>query len=439
MLIQFSVENFRSIREEQTLSMVKNSSDEMPENYTDSNALKVPNLLKTAVIYGANASGKSSLIRALLHMRNIIEGSFSKKINEEIAVEPFLFDSAWKDEPTTFSADIVVNFNDKDEEANPVRVEYGFSATKFLVHEEWLSVYPNGREQAWFHRIYDEETDSYIWQKESSYFKGSKEIWKKNTRKDQLFLSTAVQLNSEQLKPVYDWFEDNLRVLDSDRIDDEFTKKVCQNEKARKLIVSFLQQADIDVEDIIIKKNKLTIDQLSDDLPEDFKRHILKSQHEVLNAYFVHLDELGNQVLINVEDESEGTQKLFEFAAPLFDVIFKGFTFIVDELNKSLHSDLVRFLVKIFNSSQNFNGEFQLIITTHETSVLRKDLLRRDQIWFCEKNKSKVTSLYPLTDFSPHKDREDLEESYLAGRYGGKPIIKEFKLPKIFSSETSEE
>ncbi|QNX10146.1 ATP-binding protein [Acinetobacter seifertii] len=438
MLIQFSVENFRSIREEQTLSMVKNSSDEMPENYTDSNALKVPNLLKTAVIYGANASGKSSLIRALLHMRNIIEGSFSKKINEEIAVEPFLFDSAWKDEPTTFSADIVVNFNDKDEEANPVRVEYGFSATKFLVHEEWLSVYPNGREQAWFHRIYDEETDSYIWQKESSYFKGSKEIWKKNTRKDQLFLSTAVQLNSEQLKPVYDWFEDNLRVLDSDRIDDEFTKKVCQNEKARKLIVSFLQQADIDVEDIIIKKNKLTIDQLSDDLPEDFKRHILKSQHEVLNAYFVHLDELGNQVLINVEDESEGTQKLFEFAAPLFDVIFKGFTFIVDELNKSLHSDLVRFLVKIFNSSQNFNGA-QLIITTHETSVLRKDLLRRDQIWFCEKNKSKVTSLYPLTDFSPHKDREDLEESYLAGRYGGKPIIKEFKLPKIFSSETSEE
>lgn len=438
MLIQFSVENFRSIREEQTLSMVKNSSNEMPENYMDPQALKVPNLLKTAVIYGANASGKSSLIRALLHMRNIIEDSFNKKINEEIAVEPFLFDSAWKDEPTTFSADFIVNFSDKDEEKNPVRVEYGFSVSKFLVYEEWLSVYPNGREQAWFHRIYDEESDSYIWRKESSYFKGSKEVWKKNTRKDQLFLSTAVQLNSEQLKPIYDWFEDNLRVLDSDRIDNEFTKKVCMDENAKKLIVSFLQQADIDVEDIIIKKNKLTIDRLQDDLPEDFKKHILKNQHEILDAYFVHLDELGNRVLINVDDESEGTQKLFEFAAPLFDVIFKGFTFIVDELNKSLHSDLVRFLVKIFNSPANFNGA-QLIITTHETSVLRKDLLRRDQIWFCEKNKAKVTSLYPLTDFSPHKDREDLEESYLAGRYGGKPIIKEFKLPSFSDSDSSKE
>ena len=238
--------------------MVKNSSNEMPENYMDPQALKVPNLLKAAVIYGANASGKSSLIRALLHMRNIIEDSFNKKINEEIAVEPFLFDSAWKDEPTTFSADFIVNFSDKDEEKNPVRVEYGFSVSKSLVYEEWLSVYPNGREQAWFHRIYDEESDSYIWRKESSYFKGSKEVWKKNTRKDQLFLSTAVQLNSEQLKPIYDWFEDNLRVLDSDRIDNEFTKKVCMDENAKKLIVSFLQQADIDVEDIIIKKNNNT-------------------------------------------------------------------------------------------------------------------------------------------------------------------------------------
>lgn len=437
MLIQFSVENFRSIREEQTLSMVKNSSNEMPENYTDPNAFKVPDLLNTAVIYGANASGKSSLIRALLEMRNIIEDSFNKKINEEIAVEPFLFDTAWKDEPTTFCADFVANFNSENEEKNPVRVEYGFSATKFLIHEEWLSVYPNGREQAWFHRIYNKETDSYVWHKESNFFKGSKEVWKKNTRKDQLFLSTAVQLNSEQLKPVYDWFEENLRVLDSDRINNNFTKRVCQNEKARKLIVSLLQQADIDVEDIVIKKNKLTIDRLSDDLSDELKRHILKNQDEVLDAYFVHLDELGNEVLINVEDESEGTQKLFEFAAPLFDVIFKGFTFIIDELNKSLHSDLVRFLVKIFNSPQNFNGA-QLIITTHETSVLRKDLLRRDQIWFCEKNKSKVTSLYPLTDFSPHKDREDLEESYLAGRYGGKPIIKEFTLPEFDSNSTKE-
>ena len=104
--------------------------------------------------------------------------------------------------------------------------------------------------------------------------------------------------------------------------------------------------------------------------------------------------------------------------------------FVIDELNKSLHPDIVRYIVKIFNSNINVKHA-QLIFTTHETSILRKDLLRRDQIWFCEKQKDKSTTLYPLTSFSPRKDREDIEESYLSGRYGGKPIVKPFSFEPL--------
>lgn len=431
MLIQFSVENFRSIKEEQTLSMVKNSSNEMPYNYSKIQAPNVPDLLHSSVIYGANASGKSSLIKALLNMAYIIENSFSRKINEDLPYTPFLLDSDWKNQPTTFNVNFIAKFPTKQDKIfKSVRVEYGFSYNNTQVLEEWLSVYPNGREQSWFHRVFDEKSKNYMWAKESTYFKGSKDLWKKNTRKDQLYLSTAVQLNSEQLKPIFEWFTDNLRILDHDRIDSDFTKLTCQNPKFKALIISLLQQADIDVDDIEIKKDKLTLDKLKDEYSDEFKQSLIKSQPEILEAYFIHKDKHGNNIKINIDDESDGTQKIFEYAAPIFHVLFHGYTFVVDELNKSLHTDLVRFLVKIFNSELNKENA-QLIFTTHETSVLRKDLLRRDQIWFCEKNKDKSTSLYPLTDFKPHKDREDIEESYLAGRYGGKPLIKEFILPVI--------
>lgn len=425
MLIQFSVENYRSIKEEQTLSMIKNSANELPYNYFDPAAPNVPNLLHSAVIYGANASGKTSLIRSLLCMSQIVENSFSKKINEDIQVEPFLLDNSTIDEPTTFVANFIVELG-TEENINPARVEYGFSLTKKQIIEEWLSVYPNGREQKWFHRFYDNDLGVYIWEKESSHFKGSKEIWKKNTRHDQLFLSTAVQLNSEQLTPIFEWFLFQVRIFDHDRIDNTFTKRVCLDPKIKKLIVSLLKQADIDVEDIEIKDSSSNFDSKNVDINKNKKNNYINS--ESLEAYFIHHDKNGNLVKINVDDESDGTQKIFEYAAPIFDVLFNGYTFVVDELNKSLHSDLVRFLVKIFNSETNVNNA-QLIFTTHETSVLRRDLLRRDQIWFCEKNKENSTYLYPLTNFKPHKDREDIEESYLAGRYGGKPIIREFTFP----------
>ena len=428
MLIQFTVENFKSIKDEQTLSLVKNSANEMSDNYFTSNASATPDLLKTAVIYGANASGKSNLLKALASMNKIIENSFKKKLDESIILEPFLLDPICRTQPTTFQAVFVVQMLSETGELRATRVEYGFSADKKQIYEEWLSVYPKGREQAWFHRLYNDENKFFEW-KDSNFFKGQKETWKKNTRSDQLFLSTAVHLNSEQLKPIYDWFTQYVSIINTDRISNKMSKNVCQKDNDwKRVIISLLQQADIDVEDIVIRKPNINLKGLPDDMPEEYKQKIIEELSENFDVFFVHLDNQANRIEINLKDESDGTQKIFEFASLIFFVLHNNYTLIIDEFNKSLHPDLVRFLVKIFNSKHNDYA--QLIFTTHETSILRKDLLRRDQIWFCEKGKEKSTSLYPLTDFSPHKGREDIEECYLHGRYGGKPIIKDFFFPE---------
>lgn len=431
MLMQFSVENFRSIKEEQSLSMVKNASKELPENFFDPLAPSTQELLNTAVIYGANASGKSNFLKALLHMEKIIESSFNKKLDEDISVEPFLLDTFSRSQPTTFQVDLIVNMEVEDNVIQPVKIDYGFSANKKQIFEEWLSVYPKGREQAWFHRLYNDETREYDWIKDSDFFKGQKATWKKNTRSDQLFLSTAVHLNSSQLKPIYDALTKGIMNISDDRISSELSKKICrENQESKDLFIALMQQADIDVEDIIIEKKNI---ELPEDFPIEFREQVLKNFSEHYEVYFTHLDNQGNEVRINLNQESDGTQKVFEFASLIFSVLIHGSILIIDEFNKSLHPDLVRFLVKIFNSDNN-KGNGQLIFTTHETSILRKDLLRRDQIWFCEKGKDKTTTLYPLTDFSPLKDREDIEECYLHGRYGGKPVIKDFIFPENTSN-----
>ncbi len=429
MLVEFSVENFKSIKEEQTLSLVKAKGEKMPDNFFDPKAPSVPELVKTAVIYGANASGKSNLLRALFQMNKVLKSSFTKEIDEGIAVTPFLFDPLISLEPTTFNISLVVKLP-YEEGLRPTLVEYGFSADSKKVYEEWLSVYPKGREQSWFHRLYDDEVKEYDWN-ESTFFKGQKSIWKQNTRTDQLFLSTAVHLNSKQLKPIYEALNE-IMIVGEDRISKDFSRSLCKaDKKGKELILKLMQHADIDVDDIVLKKPTIKKIDFPEGMPLELQKEITEKIKNEEEIFFIHTDSVGNEVEIMLDDESDGTQKMFEFSSLIFMSLMRGDTLVIDEFNKSLHPDLVRFLVKLFNSEQN-TGNGQLIFTTHETSVLRRDLLRRDQIWFCEKNKEKATTLFPLSQFTSRDDgREDIEEYYLHGRYGAKPIINDFNLFKV--------
>lgn len=161
-------------------------------------------------------------------------------------------------------------------------------------------------------------------------------------------------------------------------------------------------------------------------MPDDLKKAVISSMKdkEVYEISTIHFDNQGKPVNFNLGEESHGTQKLFALSGPWLDALEKGYIVLIDELHDALHPKLVSYLVSLFNSSSiNKNGA-QLIFTTHETSIMNQNIFRRDQIWFCEKNKESETSIYPLTDYSPRKGRENLEASYLDGRYGALPYIK---------------
>ncbi len=425
MLIDFKVKNYRSIKDEQELSMLSTKQKEHIDTHTfTSDASSKTSLLKTAAIYGANAAGKSNFIKALKTMQEIVINSMSTyQRGHLLPVKPFLFDVETKNEPTEFEVSFITD---------GVRYQYGFSATSKRVVEEWLIAYPKGRPQNWFARSLNTDTNepSYEWQF-GEKFTGQKQLWQESTRDNALFLSTAVHLNSEQLNPVYDWFDKTLRITGVGGWNPETTINMCQDDTNKKDILQFLQTADMDIEDIKIDENvKTTTDN------KRLGRGLAALLSEIDEAYndsetsivtMMHKDNFGNKVALNLKEESDGTQKLFAFIGPWLDSLEKGHVLLIDELHDNFHPLMVKFLVDLFHSKLTNKSNAQLIFTTHETSILSQDVFRRDQIWFCEK-KNKATELYSLVEFKVRKGVTDLEKAYLSGRYGALPYFKNITL-----------
>ena len=423
MLIEFSVTNFKSIKSRQTFSMTRAKGDELEE----SNSFQHPGLnriglLRSAAIYGANAAGKSSFVEAMRTMAHIAADSASGfQRGDELPVEPFKLDPETKNMATEFEVVFI---------SSGIRYQYGFAATKERVIEEWLIAFPKGNPQHWYGRLWDEKANEYQW-KMGKFLLGKKRLWQESTRSNALFLSTAVQLNSQQLQPVYDWFNDTLRTTTVSGWGPGFTASLCSDPENKANVLNLLKAADIDIQDISLKQKLFNEEDLSEDIPEEVKETIIKNMkgEKILNElYMMHKDSTGNLVKFNFDEESDGTQKLFSFAGPWLDTLKNGYVLFVDELHDNLHPRLVRFLVELFHSSETNPNNAQLVFTTHETTILNQVVFRRDQIWFCEKRHDKATSVYSLTDFSPRKGRENLELSYLAGRYGAVPYMRKLKI-----------
>lgn len=422
MLIEFSVKNYRSIKEQQTLSLVKAKGAELENNSFMPEAPSSTELLKSVVIYGPNASGKSNVIKAMMTMDSIVTGSASEsQEGDKISVTPFLFDEISSKEPTEF--EIVFIFEG-------IRYQYGFVATKTHIVEEWLYAYPKARPQKWFHRIFDSNTKTTLY-KFGDSLTGQKSVWQNATRINALFLSTAVQLNSEQLKPIYTWFKSKLKMTGISGWGHGFTASLCQEKETKEDVLNFLKSADFDIYDVNVEFKKFDPESLPDEIPESVKEKIineLKDKEILEELKTVHKTIDNNLVPLDFKDESDGTQKFFSFAGPWLDTLKKGNILVVDELHDSLHPKMVEYLVRLFHNKKTNPKNAQLIFTTHETSILNQEVFRRDQIWFCEKDKEQATSLFPLTDFSPRKERENIELGYLSGRYGALPFLKDFDL-----------
>lgn len=415
MLIEFRVANYRSIKEEQTLSLMASGGGELLDSHTFEVKGFKNKLLRSAAVYGPNASGKTNLLLALRSMRAIVrESAREGHSGDPLPVEPFKLDSRSCEEPTQFEVVFMVQ---------GVRYQYGFSATATSVVSEWLFAFPEGRPQRWFDRELG-KNGHYKWKLGAS-LKGEKQLWQKSTRDNALFLSTAVQLNSQQLQPVYDWFNDTLRIVGVGGVSPGFSASFCEEHGSEK-VADFLMKADLGIHNLHVRRQSLDLESLPEGIPDRVKWDTVKTTTGKNAAMYeikaVRKSSSGESVEFDLfREESGGTRKAFSLAGPFIDSLQEGHVLGIDELHNSLHPELVKFLVSLFNDNTTNPRNAQLLFTTHETSILNQKILRRDQIWFCEKDKNQATTVFALTDFHPRKRVENLELAYLSGRYGALP------------------
>ncbi|WP_119342636.1 AAA family ATPase [Facilibium subflavum] len=422
MLVEFSVKNFKSIKEEIKFSLVADNGKELyKENVMEASASeggkRIP-LIKSAALYGPNAGGKTNIIKALAAMRQIVMTSAQEF--RKLPIVPFKLSKSTLNLPTEF--EVIIIFEG-------VRYQYGFSATLEKVYDEWLFAFPKGRVQTWFERTWNDKSGKYDY-----YFgdklTGDKDVWRRATRDNALFLSTAIQLNSEKLKPVFDWFSNKLHIAGVNTHNSwgyDFTLGLCKKDRSKEEILNFLKAADFSITDVKVQEEDM-VKSFSTAVPEHVRAFLeqeLPNTHSRILTF--HPSDKGDMVELDYKDESHGTQKMFRFSGPWLDSLQKGHVLVVDELNNNLHPVLVQFLVQLFHNEKMNQNHAQLVFSTHETSILNQDIFRRDQIWFCEQRDKQGTSLYPLTDFSPRKGVDNLERAYLSGRYGALPFVHELK------------
>ena len=415
MLIEFRGKNFRSLRDEQVLSLVASKDKTLLDTNTVVTGVNaVPALLRSAVVYGANASGKSNLIKAMQYMRAVVaESATVIQPGQSFSVQPFRLDAESASQPTEFEATFLLD---------GVRYQYGFALTAQRIVSEHLLVYKAFKPQRWFDRYVDNETGKDVYEFGPG-LKGPKNVWEGATRSNSLFLSMAVQLNSEQLRPVFDWFTNKLVIFNEvSPLAPQFSVQMLQQAAKRREICDFLSAADISIADIEVVTRKVPGQSLHLDMATG-KTELSSKEIEENQLRFHHVTKQGNAVFDRSE-ESSGTRSLLFLTGPVFDILSKGLTLVIDELDTSLHTLLVRQLVRLFHQPDINTGGAQLIFATHDTSLLdAPDLLRRDQVWFVEKDRDQASSLVSLSEFSPRKN-EALERGYLMGRYGGIPFLE---------------
>lgn len=413
MLLEFRVRNFRSFRDEAVFSLAAGSDTALLETHTGATGLgKIKRVLNTAALYGANASGKSNLIRALHFMQLMVMTSPQIQPGTESNLMPFRLREDWQSQPTLFEATFILDGR---------RMQYGFELTKTQIHGEWLLVYEKSKPQVWFSRTLDTETGRYAYTY-SDYFLGQKKVWEAATRKEVLFLSTAIQLNNEQLRPLYQQFAENIAIFpDGGRIGADFSAQFIEKPLNKEKVTSFMAAADTGISSVSVEKKagKQVRFDFEAEQAAEFR------DMEMSIPVFGHVAE-GKQYEFEATEESAGTQIFFNLSGPILDILEQGKLLVVDELDSSLHPLLVQKIIDLFNSPEiNKNGA-QLIFSTHDVSLLDAKAIRRDQVWFTEKDSDHVSRLFALLDFSPRKG-EALEKNYLGGRYGGIPILNSLK------------
>ncbi len=403
MLLNFSVTNYRSFKEKTDFTMfpAKPNAENKNVNTMIPSDGKPLSLFRTTAIYGANASGKSNLLRAISAMDKIVRSQNLKNF-----IKPYLLSEETSKQPTEFVVSIIAE--------DDVVYEYGFSATAELIHKEWLYAYPKGRQKVFYEReLVNSENKEY---KYVNKLTGIKKAWEELTKENKLFLSTAVDYNNQQLLPVYNWFKKKLCAIGSHGVRSFHSAKYCFDGNSDE-VLKFLKEADMNIANINVKEAEV---------PKEIKEFMkgVHGEDAIYDIFTSHETEEGEFVDFDLdEDESDGTKKMFALSYPILNTLKEGHILFIDELDNSLHPLLVKHIISLFNNKERNKNNAQLIFSTHDTIHFNNKDFQIDQLWMCDKDNKGASELYSLSDYKLRTDIKNLPARYLSGRYGGIPNL----------------
>ncbi len=418
MLIQFSVENYLSIRERALLSMEPSADRLHPENIISKGKYRA---IDTAMIYGANASGKSSLFKAITVALNMVRRSNNVQITDPLPVVPFKFDSESQSQPTSFEFVFVAE--------DGIKYIYGFSATREEIVEEYLYYYTSSKPSLLFD--IQKNNDPRFARK---YKAKLETAYQMNTSK-KLFLATATSWNVECTRIPFEWLANSIDTATDVASLSSFAMEKYRTDTEReyaRFTEELLKQADINISSITVDSEEMPA--ASQFQPEGIVIHgqLLRpnsvGKHFRIKVTTSHAikgnDGEQKEFTLGMNEESLGTQQIFYYGSLLKDAFEKGKVLVLDEIDRSLHPSIVKFIINLFRDPEMNTHGAQLIATTHETNLLSLDCFRRDQIYFTEKDADTgMTDLYSLDEFSVRRT-ENIEKGYLMGRYGAIPFLQ---------------
>ena len=426
MLIEFQFKNYRSFRDEAVLSMEATGVGNFKNCLIEYNNRK---LLPAAAIYGKNGGGKSNVIRAYwLAVQFIRNAQRSQHEKAPIPVVPFMLNDYSKEEPTEFEFVYVID---------GIKYNYGFAATKEKIVREFLYHAPKGQRAMVFSR----EEQKFTFTED----KLRRNLISETIAPNQLFFSIACTMNDTACVKAMKWFREAIYFSrDYSDIPQQLLEYSNDNGML-KAIASYAQAADLGIEDMQFEFNSKEIDEKldwPDNVPEgiraaltQFMRALSESSDQAeakmkfgeVTATSLHtgIDKAGKhqQYKLELEDESDGTRKLMALAPAIESALRSGGVLLVDEIEKEMHPMLVNYIIAKFQSKRTNTNGAQLIFTTYNTELMNMELLRKDQLYFADKNQVDGSSeLYSISDFNT-RTTENIRKGYLAGKYGATPDI----------------
>ncbi len=404
MLLEFSCSNHKSIRDEILFSTMAGKDTTFEEKTEE---ISVGKVLKAALIYGANGSGKSNFIDAITFVKKLVMESINYQPGQGIRQIPHKLSDF--EEKSTYK----IQFFTKG-----TRYVFGFSLRKMLVVEEYLYYFPNGRQT----KIYERDENTFS---SGNKYKGKFTTCKDVLKPNRLLLSCAANFSAvQEVIDAYFFFYDELVVYNSDNHTNWMNYSLYQinnNEKIKKAVITFMTELGMGIKDIVvtIDQKKMESSELPPFLSDEFRNILLQKDIDAITAKVIYEDFETDLI----QEESTGVKKLFGMLCPLIDIIVNGKVLICDELEAGLHEALVFELVKLFMNIKS-DKFAQLIFTTHETGLLNLDLFRRDQIWFTEmKTNDRSTDLYSLAEVKNVRKEENFGRGYITGKYGAIPML----------------